>query len=235
MSPTLFPLGDNAITIDYGNVINEETNKIVLARFRQLQEEPLPQMTEAVPAYSSLTIYYDPFALRSLSPKGTAYTWMKQQVEEWLAQKTIYKEKEERTIKIPVCYDGSDLGSVMKNTGLVYEDIVSIHSSVIYRIYMLGFLPGFSYMGQLDQRLFTNRKKEPTIVEAGSVAITGLQTGIYPLRSPGGWSVIGRTPFKLFEPTDDSPVLLSAGDRVKFFAITNEEFNSYKKNGNKDH
>jgi inhibitor of KinA len=151
---------------------------------------------------------------------------MKQKTEEWLRSPVENKRGSERKIRIPVLYDGKDMRSVMDTTGLKAEDIIRIHTADSYRVYMLGFLPGFSYMGELDERLFTKRKAQPEIVEAGSVAITGKQTGVYPLVSPGGWSVIGRTPMKLFDADAEKPVLLNAGDQVAFYSITRDEFNS---------
>lgn len=199
---------------------------MVLARFDQLQQQPFPGMIEAVPAYSTLTIFYDVFALRSLAGQETVYDWMEKRLTQWLLS-PVEVERGSSTLKrIPVCYDGADMEAVIHTTGLNADEIISIHCGRKYRVYMLGFLPGFSYMGELDEKLFTKRKPQPSIVEPGSVAITGNQTGIYPLRSPGGWSVIGRTPLTLFSPGSSAPAFLQAGDEVEFFSITVEEFNS---------
>ena len=129
---------------------------------------------------------------------------------------------------IPVCYDDEfaiDLPWIAEQKNLTREEIVLLHSSRQYHVYMLGFLPGFSYMGEVDERIVVPRKPEPLPISAGSVGIAGKQTGIYPLNSPGGWQIIGRTPLKMFNKDNDEPCLLKAGDSVEFYSITIDEFN----------
>lgn len=224
----IFPLGDTAITIDFGNCINEAINNEVIARFNQFQQQPLPGMVEAVPAYSSLSIYYDMIALRKkVVPGQTIFDWMKTQVEEKLQQPVEYNNAKERRIKIPVCYEEEfalDIKQLSAGKNISVEEIINIHTSKSYKVYMLGFLPGFAYMGEVDEKIAMPRKPQPVNIAAGSVGIAGKQTGIYPLASPGGWQIIGRTPVKLFDSTKEKSTLLIAGDMAQFFSITKNEF-----------
>jgi inhibitor of KinA len=133
----------------------------------------------------------------------------------------------QRIIKMPVCYDGDfgpDLDEVSKSKGMSREEVIALHSSRIYRVYMIGFLPGFPYLAPIDARLAMAREVRPVPVMAGSVGIAGHQTGIYSLNSPGGWQIIGRTPVRLFDPSAAEPVLLKTGDEVQFFPVTPQEF-----------
>lgn len=218
MAPALFPLGDSAITIDYGNIIDDKINDIVLARFNDLQRHPLPGMIEAIPAYASLTIIYDLFSLRSRVTEGSVYDFMHDQVIDWLSREITVQSGIFRTIRIPVSYDGPDLQTVADIKGISTDEVIKIHSEGKYRVYMLGFLPGFAYMGRLDEKLQLPRKDQPSPIQAGSVAIAGNQTGIYPLNSPGGWWVIGRTDLQLFDGDRYEPCLLRPGDRIEFYS-----------------
>ena len=224
----IFPLGDTAITIDFGNCIDDLINKEVIARFNQFQQQPLPGMIEAVPAYSSLSIYYDVIALKKNIAAGqTIFDWMKTQLEEKLQQPVEYNNVNERRIKIPVCYEEEyalDLKQLSVEKNISIEDVINIHTSKSYKVYMLGFLPGFAYMGQVDEKIALPRKPQPVNIVAGSVGIAGKQTGIYPLASPGGWQIIGRTPLKLFDVGKEEPTLLRAGDIVQFYSITTKDF-----------
>lgn len=227
----IFPLGDAAIIIDFGNCIDISVNKEVIERFKQLLQHPVAGMIEAVPAYSSLTIYYDVFVVRKNALAGqTAFESIKQQLEEKLQQPVLQTEKQERLIKIPVCYEAEfamDILQVAAINNITVEDVIHLHTSRIYKVYMLGFLPGFTYMGEVDERITTPRKPQPVDIVAGSVGIAGKQTGIYPLRSPGGWQIIGRTPVKLFDAEKEESTLLKAGDTAQFYSITKDEFESY--------
>ena len=224
----IFPLGDAAITIDFGNCIDIIINKEVIARFNQLQQHPLHGMIEAVPAYSSLTIHYDVLAIRKMIPAGhTAFELVKQQVEEKLQQPVLETEAEKRLIKIPVCYEAEfamDIQQVAAAKKITIDEVINIHISKTYKVYMLGFLPGFTYMGEVDEQIATPRKPQPVNIVAGSVGIAGKQTGIYPLASPGGWQIIGRTPVKLFDAAKEESTLLRAGDTVQFYSITTNDF-----------
>jgi inhibitor of KinA len=224
----IFPLGDAAITVDFGNCIDETINKEVIARFNQLRQQPLPGMIEAVPAYSSLTVYYDMMTLKKKVPfHQTVYEWMRQQLEERLQQPVQQDQITGRLLNIPVCYDEEfawDIQQLAATKNIPVDEVIQIHTARQYKVYMLGFLPGFAYMGEVDEKIATPRKPHPVNIEAGSVGIAGKQTGIYPLSSPGGWQIIGRTPLKLFDTSAVEPTLLKAGDLVKFYSITKNEF-----------
>lgn len=228
----IFSLGDNALVIDFGNVIDEQINKLVHSIFYQLQHDPIPGMTEAVPGYSSLTIYYDVLFIRNkLNKQSTAFEWVCENCKKYLSGENIETGDPEVLIKIPVCYDkeyGPDLEFIASQNKISIEEIVRLHSSVTYRVYMLGFLPGFTYMGLVDERISSPRKPQPTPVEPGSVGIAGRQTGIYPFKSPGGWQIIGRTPLKQFDKEKVNPVLFKSGDNVQFYSITKDEFEDIK-------
>ena len=225
-------LGDSAIVVDFGNSIDESINKLVHSVFYQLQSDPIPGMIEAVPAYSSLTIYYDVLFIRNkLSKQTTAFEWITEKVNSYLSGEKKHTEVESVLIKIPVCYEkeyGPDLDFIALKNNISVEEIIQRHIATIYRVYMLGFLPGFAYMGLVDEKIVSPRKQYPAPVEAGSVGIAGKQTGIYPFRSPGGWQIVGRTPLKLFDKEKTNPVLFKSGDTVQFYSITKNEFESIK-------
>jgi len=227
----IFPLGDSAITVDFGNTINEAINNEIIARFNELRHDPLPGMIEAVPAYSSLTVYYDVLKVKKTIPAGhTAFETLKLQLEQRLQQQVQQKNIAERLIKIPVCYDGEyapDMQHLTVKKNITADEVIQMHASKTYKVYMLGFLPGFAYMGEVDEKIAIPRKLQPVNIMAGSVGIAGKQTGIYPLASPGGWQIIGRTSLKLFDANKEEPTLLRAGDRVQFYSITKNEFKSY--------
>jgi inhibitor of KinA len=231
LSYRIFPIGDNAITVDFGNIIDEVINNEVIARFNELTLDPLPAMIEAIPAYSSLTVYYDVVKARKLTANGqTAFEAIKLELEKRLEQPVQQKNVSERVIKIPVCYEEEyalDMRQVTATKNISAEEVVQIHTSVIYKVYMLGFLPGFAYMGEVDERITVPRKSQPVTVMAGSVGIAGRQTGIYPFASPGGWPIIGRTPLTMFDAYREDTTLLKAGDSVRFYSISKYEFENY--------
>ena len=227
----IFPSGDASITLDFGNTINETINKEVIAKFKQLQIHPLPFMIEAVPAYSSLTVYYNVVAIKKKITGGlTAFEWIRQQLEERWQQPVPDQVTTTRLVNIPVCYEKEfalDAEKLTRIKNISIDEMIRIHSASSYRVYMLGFLPGFAYMGEVDEKIAMPRKKQPQPIEAGSVGIAGRQTGIYPMASPGGWQIIGRTPLQLFDPEREEPTLLKAGDTVRFYSISKDEFNNY--------
>ena len=228
----ILPLSDVSLIVDFGNVIDESINKLVHAVFYQLQKDPIPGMIEAVPAYSSLTIYYDVLLIRKkFSGQQTAFEWISGKVKEHLSKDRIQFEEEGAFIRIPVCYDkeyGTDLDFIALLNQISIEEIIHLHTSALYRVYMLGFLPGFAYMGMVNEKIAAPRKQFPAPVEAGSVGIAGRQTGIYPLRSPGGWQIIGRTPLNLFDKEKENPTLFKSGDTIQFYSITKNEFENSK-------
>ena len=228
----IFPLGDSAITIDFGNRISEELNNIVIGYFELLQSAAFDGFIEAVPSYSSLTIYYDPVRVREGHPDRTAFTVVRE-----LAEKMVEEQPGERMaghdlIRVPVCYHlsfGIDLDALAREKNMSPDELIQIHCSRTYRVYMLGFLPGFAYMGPVDDRIIAARKLQPRPrIEPGSVAIAGRQTGIYPLASPGGWQIVGRTYLTLFDPTKEPITYFKAGDRVQFYPISIDEYNDHK-------
>jgi inhibitor of KinA len=230
----IFPLGDSALTIDFGNKIDEAVNDRVMALYTLLLNDPIPGTCEMVPAFSTLTLFYDSTAIRrklatDRMPPGnnTAFDWVKSQLEIITEKPAIKTDRANRLVRIPVCYEkelAPDMEELMRYTGLTAAEIAAIHTGKHYRVFMLGFLPGFAYMGPLDDRISMPRKTKPRSITAGSVGIAGLQTGIYPLQSPGGWQIIGRTPLQLFNAGMEEVTLLSAGDTVEFFSIGLEAF-----------
>lgn len=231
-SYSVFPLGDSAITIDLGNCINEYLNIKSIAIHDWLWSRPFPGLQDIVTSYSSVTMFYDPggVALAGVAGPDGVYSWLEglmRRAWEETEAKLTGDGAEARIIDIPVCYEGEyapDLDRVAAEKGLSPRDIIDLHAGTSYRVYMIGFLPGFPYLGRLDDRLDVPRKPQPAAVRAGGVGIAGMQTGIYPLDSPGGWWIIGRTPAKLFDAGAVSPALLRTGDRVRFKAISPADF-----------
>jgi inhibitor of KinA len=234
-------LGDTAVIIDFGNLIDEAINKKVLAIFHHLKKYPFKGMIETVPAYSSITVFYDVVQIRMHEKTNTAFEWVTQILEEILNDHIELIEERREIIRIPVLYSSDlspDLERLEKAFTISKEEIIHLHTSQIYRVYMLGFLPGFPYMGIVNDRIAFPRKQQPVPVKAGSVAIAGKQTGIYPLPSPGGWQVIGRTPVKMFEalgePSAQHFCFLQPGDHVQFYAISKDEYEYLEKNSLKE-
>ena len=232
LSYQIFPLGDNALCIDFGNLINETINKKVISLFHQLRRDPFDGIIEVTPAYSSLTIYYNILSVYKNVPKEiTVFEWMKAKTERFLEQETVIEPEKENQVTIPVCYDkefAADIDYVAEQKNISPEEIIRIHTAKTYRVYMLGFLPGFTYMGEVDEQISIPRKPVPQTVAAGSVGIAGRQTGIYPLISPGGWQIIGRTPLKMFDKNNEQCTLVKAGDTVQFISISKDEFENIK-------
>jgi len=229
---TIFPLGDSALTIDWGNVIDEAINKQVLVLYHQLKRLSLPHVTDLVPAYSSLSIHYDPVALlQGSGNESTAFETVSDLVRQLLEQQQGQpQEPISRHIRVPVCYApryAPDLETIAARKGLNAAEVVRLHTEGTYKVYMLGFLPGFAYMGEVNECIAIERKPVPQLVCAGAVGIAGRQTGIYPLSSPGGWQIIGRTPLKLFHRKNEHPVLFAPGDTITFYSITENEFAHY--------
>ncbi len=223
------PLGDMALQVEVGDAIDEPTHRRVQSAWRALATVPLPGVTEVVPAYTTVTVFYDPqLAVQAGAPENNLFDWLTVQVRERLKNPPKLEKFKSRTIEVPVCYDGEfapDLALVAKHAKLTPEEVVKRHGKPEYLVYLVGFAPGFPYLGGLPKELAAPRHAKPRmVVPPGSVGIGGGQTGIYPSATPGGWNLIGRTPLRLFRPAEDPPVLLRAGDRVKFKTITREEF-----------
>jgi inhibitor of KinA len=228
----IFFISDSAATIDFGNVIDEQINTNVITLFNYLLQHRLDGMIEAIPAYSSLSVYFDFNLLRKKIPQQKkVYEWIENELHKLMRFDFTGHEAEKNLVRIPVCYEGEfaiDLHSIAMQKNISIQEIIHLHSSGKYRVYMLGFLPGFAYMGEVEERIAVRRKIEPQPILAGSVGIAGKQTGIYPLNSPGGWQIIGRTPLKMFDKNKTESCLLQPGDSVEFYSITGDEFENYQ-------
>jgi inhibitor of KinA len=213
------PLGDRALLIQLGSTIDDETHRRVRAISARLKSSKVPGLIEIVPAFASVAVHYD--------PARAPYVRFAEAVQAALANLGDESLPAPRTVEIPVRYggeDGPDLAVVADAHGLSADDVVRLHSAATYRVYMLGFAPGFAYLGGLPESLATPRRAEPrTAVPAGSVGIGGSQTGIYPLTTPGGWQIVGRTSLTLFDPRRTPPTLLAIGDIVRFRVVAPDE------------
>lgn len=214
----LFPVGDCGLLAVCGDKINDRVGNRVTALDATVRAARLPGVVETVPAFASLLVRYDPLL--------TDYDTLAAAVGPLAARTRVHRRLGGQVVTIPVCYGGDygpDLAFVAQHAGLTEGEVIRRHTAPRYRIYMLGFLPGFPYLGGLDPALFTPRLQNPrTAIPAGSVGIGGQQTGVYPVASPGGWQLIGRTPLRLFAP--DRPLPYAAGDRIRFVPITAARF-----------
>lgn len=212
MKPRIVPLGDSSVLVQFGDEIDLTINQRVHTLAKRIANSVFHGVIETVPAYATLLVHYDPLIL--------SFTQMKEHLRAQISQMQEVEFRKPRWIEVPVRYGGElgpDLEFVASQCDLRVEDVIRIHSERLYTVYMMGFTPGYPYMGKLDDALIMPRLKAPrTHVPAGTVAIAGSQTGIYSIESPGGWQLIGWTPLKLFELTSESPFLFSPGDEVKF-------------------
>lgn len=220
---TYLPAGDSALVVEVGDEITPEINQTIRGLVLALEQQRIPGVREYVPTYRSLMILYDP-AILLFHELVTQV----QQIESQLESAALL---EARVVEVPVVYGGEfgpDIGFVAKHHGLSESEVIELHSGRDYLVYMLGFTPGFCYLGGMSEQLETPRLAGPrTKIPAGSVGIAGKQTGMYPIDSPGGWQLIGRTPLRLFDPKREPPVLINAGDYVRFIPIDEGE---YKRN-----
>jgi inhibitor of KinA len=236
----IVPLGDSALIVRVRAEFEdapEETLNEVLHAFQQLRSAAIPGVIELAPAYTSVAVFFDPLQVAEASGQpDRAFDWLKERVRDVTAG-AADRGKRRRTkrnipdsVEIPVCYDpdfAPDLDDVARHAQISSKEVVDLHSAAQYRVSCIGFVPGFPFLTGLAKKLATPRRSTPRKeIPPGSVGIGGAQTGIYPLRSPGGWNLIGRTPLKLFDPAKNPPALLCAGDRVRFRSITREEFES---------
>ncbi|TGE04887.1 5-oxoprolinase subunit PxpB [Hymenobacter fodinae] len=224
----IYPLGDAAVVLQLGDTISEATHRTLQALGHSLDHATFPGLREYVPAFTTLTVYYDPWVV---SQRGQHDP--NQVVAEWLFSllhnlPTASASEPQPVVEIPVCYGGRygpDLALVAEHTGLAPAEVIRLHTEPEYLVYMIGFAPGFPYLGGMPEQLSTPRKAHPRpLVPAGSVGIAGGQTGVYSLPTPGGWQLIGRTPLRLFTPEGASPSLLRAGQRLRFVAITEDTY-----------
>ncbi len=226
-----YPQGDQAITVSFGDEINQELHEEIISLTKLLDLEPFPGMIEAVPSFTAVTIYYSPFDVKRKYLNLSIYEDVVMQIKQKLQSKKVSRNDPPTIITIPVCYGGEygpDLTEVARYHKLSESDVIRLHSNHEYVVYMVGFTPGFPYLGGMSERLATPRKQTPRVaIPAGSVGIGGRQTGIYPLESPGGWQIIGRTPLQLFNYNKNEPTLLKAGDIVRFKPITAEQYDEW--------
>lgn len=233
MDYQLHPLGDQAVVIELGEEINLETQKKVKRLSTFLEKNHETWMVEYIPAFTTVTLFYDLLAVSQLSQNSVLpYQAVCSYINKIIKSLGTDEEVDQRTIEIPVCYGGEfgpDLEYVAEHNDLTPEEVIKIHSEGDYLVYMIGFAPGFPYIGGMSEKIATPRRKSPRLkIPPRTVGIAGMQTGVYPIETPGGWQLIGQTPIKLFRPLDDSPSLLQAGDKIKFFPISYEEYMNWE-------
>lgn len=224
MKFTIFPLGDNALTISFGNIISPQINDQVFQLADFIEKNHFAGFIETVPAYSSLSIFFNIREVRkTYQTFETAFEFVKNFVETSLEKTSNVKPTKPRLVEISMSFEKNvtlDLEELAEQKHLSIQQVMKIFTAQTYRVFMLGFLPGFAYMGEVDERIASPRKQTPRLkVPKGSVGIAGNQTGIYPLESPGGWNIIGKTELEMFTPNEESPTFLQTGDLVKFVAI----------------
>jgi KipI family sensor histidine kinase inhibitor len=216
--------GDSSILIQFGNSIDPEINGKIAATVQLMREQHIEGVVDIIPAFCSLLINYD--------PRVISYDRMKTRMEQILSMEIAAGTRKKKVYQIPVCYGGSfgpDLDNIAEHAALTPQEVIDIHTSTDYLIYMLGFLPGFTYLGGLDERIHTPRLANPRIrIPAGSVGIGGSQTGIYPMDSPGGWQLMGMTPVKTYDPNREVPILVEAGDYIRFVPVDEAEYERIK-------
>lgn len=229
MQPRISALGDQGLLLDWGNQLEVETHQQVQACWQAIQAMHLPGVIDLIPAYSSLAILWDTAFLLEHYPQHLPFEWVKTWIEPVLQGQTESKAiATGRILRVPVCFEAPyalDLAELAAQKQLSIAQFIEHFCAQPYRVYLLGFLPGFAYMGTVAPALASPRQSVPrAFIPAGSVGIAGAQTGVYPLDSPGGWQIIGRTPWRIFTPEVDPPVRLHVGDEVSFYPIEQEEF-----------
>ena len=228
MKPTISPVGDRAISIDFGQVIDPKINRHIRQTIERIKELQLDGIIELVPTYCALLVEYDAM----LYSYSDICNIIEPTLEEGMTDTT---NELVTVVEVPTVYGGDfgpDLSFVASHNHLSEDEVVSIHSGTDYLVYMLGFIPGFTYLGGMDPRIATPRLSSPrTLIPAGSVGIAGEQTGTYPSDSPGGWQIIGRTPVTMYDMSKAQAALLNAGDYVRYVPIDEREFHRIKSLG----
>lgn len=216
----IVPAGDAAFLVEFANRLDDGINRRVVALWHALERLRIPGVLDLVPAYRNLGVYFDP--LRTDADRLAAI------LSSTAASVDVADDEDADLVRIPVCYGGEfgpDLEAVAQFAGLKVDEVVAAHTAAEYRVFMLGFSPGFAYMGTVDQRIAAPRRSTPRLrVPAGSVGIAGPQTGIYPSDTPGGWMLVGRTPVRPYDPSRAPVFLLKPGDRVRFEAVSLSEY-----------
>ncbi len=218
-------MGDSAVNIVFSREISSQVGLKILSLYKALQENTIPGIKGIIPAYTTISVFFDPLIISFSELIDRIDIFVKQE------QNFITKAK---IIEIPVLYSkeyGEDIDRVLEHTGYTLAELIKEHTTPLYLVHMIGFMPGFPYLGGLSAKLVTPRLATPRLrIPVGSVAIGGGQTGIYPLESPGGWNIIGRTPVAIYTPKEESPTLLYAGDYVKFVAVDEKEYFTIENN-----
>lgn len=218
-APKFLAAGDRAIVIELGDEISIECNRRVHSLHRAIARESLPGIVDLIPTYRSLLVEYN--------PTQVSYTDMRDCLSDIRVSATEASEDRTRVVHLPVLYGGEhgpDLEFVAQNAGMKIDEVVNLHSGAEYPVYMMGFTPGFPYLGGMSERIATPRLSTPRgVITAGSVGIAEAQTGVYPIESPGGWQLIGRTPLRLFDVDRTPPSLIDAGDCVRFVPLSGED------------
>ena len=217
--------GDSAVCVEFGNEISPEINKKIRAFKIAVEKSDIPGIVETVPTYRSLLVHYHPEVI--------GFKALTEKFDTLMGSLSSIPIPPPTVIEIPVLYGGEmgpDIENVAEHNHKTVEEVIKIHTSEEYLIYMIGFIAGFPYLGGMSKEIATPRLKSPRVkIEGGSVGIAGEQTGIYPVASPGGWQLIGRTPLKLYDADREKPVLLEAGQYIKFAAVTEEEYKKIEK------
>ncbi len=228
----IYPCGDHAVTIELGDKVDAVINQKIIALFAYLKKQQIKGVKDIIPAYHTVTIVYDVVLLKKQAADITVYEMICEHIEKAIDSFATEPPTTARLMRIPVCYDlllAPDIKSLAALHEISIDDVIRLHTGKTYRVYMIGFLPGFAYMGTVDDKINTPRKPQPrTSVPAGSVGIAGAQTGIYPFDSPGGWQLIGQTPVQLFSVTKEEPCYLQPGDDIAFYSIPITEFEKLK-------
>ena len=218
--------GDTALTAEFGNEISESINAQIRAFNIALEHAKIPGIVETVPTYRSLMVHYDPGII--------SYGSLVKKLKSLLTQLDKIEIPPSSVLEIPVLYGGEEMGPdlafVAENAGKTEQEVIDIHTSTEYLIYMLGFTPGFTYLGGMDESIAAPRLSQPRVrIPAGSVGIAGKQTGVYPIDSPGGWQLIGKTPVRIYDERRKDPIFYRAGDYIRFVPIGEEEYREIRK------
>lgn len=223
---TVVQTGETSFHIHFGDTVSKETLKNITEMKRALLETFYHEIQEIVPCYTTLTVYFNKEDSRNI---GNLTLF----IEKWHGEEHAFSEVVNRGVTIPVCYEDPfclDWERIEEYTGLPFNEVIQLHTERVYTTYMIGFLPGFPYLGELNERLAVDRLDQPRLkVPKGSVGIGGNQTGVYPIESPGGWNILGKTPLNLFSIDRSDPFLIQPGDEIKFQSISLEDYYDIEK------
>lgn len=229
------PLGDSALVIQLGEGISPMIHEKIINLINKMESDPFDGFIEVVPCYNSVTVFYDPVTVHFSNQRSecnTSFQKVSVFIKDYLNNLDEDAKFHHRLVEIPVVYGdefGPDLEYVANFNKITPEKVIDIHFKNEYLVYMIGFAPGFPFLGGMNEKIATPRKDSPRLsIPPGSVGIAGKQTGVYPLETPGGWQIIGRTPLDLFLPEMSPPTLLQAGDKIRFVPITADEYAEQK-------